>query len=296
MPRIREPAVAGVFYEADPEKLREQIEWCIKHPIGPGEVKLEREQDVTAVPIVISPHAGYIFSGPVAAHAFLELKKYNKPRTVIIAGPNHYGIGAPVAICEEGVWKTPFGEIEIDTEVARKLTKKCKMLEIDWYAFVREHSIEVQIPFLQYFFGNAFKIVPICLFYQEADVAECVGKAIGEVMKEYEPGEIIYVASTDWTHYEPHEVAVKKDMMAIEKVLQLDLKGFYETIMRYSISVCGYGAVGAAIVAAKTIGVKKVRLLKHATSGDVIRVKPEMYGELAFSDEVVGYAAIAFYL
>ncbi len=296
MQRVREPAVAGAFYEADREALIRQIEWCINHPIGPGKIEREKEPDVTTVPIVISPHAGYIFSGPVAAHSFLELSRYTQPKTVIIVGPNHYGIGAPVAIMNEGIWRTPLGEVEVDSEVARELLKICKILEVDWYAFIREHSLEVQIPFLQYFFNNKFKIVPICMFYQGSDAAEQLGHAIAEVMKMYKPGEIVLVVSTDWNHYEPHEVTVKKDMKAIEKVLELDLKGFYRVLSEYSISVCGYGPVGTAIVTAKEIGVKKVKLLKHATSGDVVRVNPEMYGELAYSDEVVGYAAIAFYL
>ncbi|NPB00626.1 MAG: AmmeMemoRadiSam system protein B [Crenarchaeota archaeon] len=294
--KIREPAVAGAFYEGTREGLIRQIEWCIMHPLGPGTTRKEKEPDVTAVPIVISPHAGYIFSGPIAAHSYVELNTYERPRTVIIAGPNHYGIGAPVAIMVEGVWRTPLGEVEIDTEIARELMRYCKILEPDWYAFMREHSLEVQLPFLQYFYNNSFKIVPICMFYQGIDAAEELGRAIARVISAREPGEIVYVASTDWNHYEPHEVTVKKDLKAIERVLELDLKGFYRVISEYSISVCGYGPVGASIVAARELGVKKVRLLKHATSGDVIKVYPELYGDLVYSDEVVGYASIAFYL
>ncbi len=296
MQRIREPAVAGAFYESTREGLLKQIEWCIKHPLGPGDIGKERDPEVKTIPIIISPHAGYIFSGPIAAHSYVELSKYVQPKTVIIVGPNHYGIGAPVAIMSEGVWKTPLGEVEVDAEIARELVKRCKILEVDWYAFIREHSLEVQLPFLQYFYNNKFKIVPICMFYQGSDAAEQLGHVIGEIMLEYGVGDVVLVISTDWNHYEPHDVTVKKDMKAIEKVLQLDLRGFYRVISEYSISVCGYGAVGTAIATALRLGVRKVRLLKHATSGDVIRVNPDMYGELVFSDEVVGYAAIAFYL
>jgi len=299
MTRIRPPAVAGSFYEADRDALVRQIEWCFKHPLGPGATP-SRSPDArySGAPIVVVPHAGYIFSGPVAAHAYAELYRYHDPEVVIIVGPNHYGVGAPVAIADEGVWKTPLGEVEVATDIAREIAKLCKSLEIDWYAFQREHSIEVQLPFLQYLYNGKFKIVPIALIYQEIDIAECVGRAIAEVMKRYGPGRIVLVASSDWTHYEPHEVAVRKDTKAIEKVLSLDLKGFYTVINQYSVSACGYGAVGIAIVTAREIGVKEVRLLKYATSGDVIKVQPELYGDLALlgSEEVVGYAAIAFYI
>ena len=294
--KIREPAVAGAFYEGTREGLIRQIEWCIAHPLGPGTTEKEREPDVVAVPIGIAPHAGYIFSVPIAAHTYVELNTYERPRTVIIAGPNHYGIGAPVAIMVEGIWRTPLGDVEVDTEIARELMRYCRVLEPDWYAFMREHSLEVQLPFLQYFYNAKFRIVPICMFYQGIDAAEELGRAIAKVIAAREPGEVVFIASTDWNHYEPHEVTVKKDLKAIERVLELDLKGFYRVISEYSISVCGYGPVGACIVAARELGVRKVRLLKHATSGDVIKVQPELYGDLIYSDEVVGYAAIAFYL
>ncbi len=299
MSRLRPPAVAGAFYEADRDALIRQIEWCFKHPVGPGALP-SKSPDVKykGVPIVVVPHAGYIFSGPVAAHAFAELYKYHDPEVVIIIGPNHYGIGAPVAIADEGVWRTPLGDIEVATDVAREIARICRSLEIDWFAFQREHSIEVQLPFLQYLYDTKFRIVPITLIYQEIDIAECIGKAIAEIMRRHGPGRVVLVASTDWTHYEPHEVAVKKDTKAIERVLNLDLKGFYTTLNQYSVSACGYGAVGAAIVAARELGVREVKLLKYATSGDVIRSQPELYGELALvaSEEVVGYAAIAFYM
>ncbi len=299
MTRIRPPAAAGTFYEAERDELVKRIEWCFKHPLGPGGLPSKSPNlQHRGVPIVVVPHAGYIFSGPVAAHAYAELYKYHDPEVVILIGPNHYGVGAPVAIADEGVWSTPLGEVKVEQHVARELVRLCRSLEVDWYAFQREHSLEVQIPFLQYLYDAKFRIVPITLLYQEIDIAECIGKAVAEVMRRYGPGRVVLVASSDWTHYEPHEVAVRKDSKAIERVLSLDLRGFYNILREYSVSACGYGAVGAAIVAARELGVREVKLLKYATSGDVIKVQPELYGDLALlaTEEVVGYAAIAFYI
>ena len=134
-------------------------------------------------------------------------------------------------------------------------------------------------------FGENVKIVPIVLLDQGIEVAQCLGEAIAKVIQEH-PGEVVYIASSDWNHYEPHDVTVKKDMMAIEKVLNLDTRGFYDVIARYDISVCGYGPVATAIEVAKRLGVKEVKLLKHATSGDTS----------GYYLETVGYAAIAFYI
>ena len=283
--RIRKPVVAGYFYEGSRDELIKRIEWCIKHELGPKEVIKQPRSEYKGVIAVISPHAGYVYSGPIAAHAFVEIYRFHNPKTFIIIGPNHYGIGAPIAIIDEGIWETPLGIVEIDTEIAREIRRLCKEVEIDWYALEKEHSIEVQIPFIQYLFGTNIKIVPICLMIQSIDVAQCLGKAIAEVIKSRSVGDVVLVASTDWNHYEPHEITVEKDMKAIEKVLQLDLKGFYDVIQRLDISVCGYGAVGTAIVVAKELNAKPV-LLKHATSGDTS----------GYYLEVVGYAAIAFYI
>ncbi len=283
--KVRKPVVAGYFYERDRDKLVQQIKWSIEHDLGPKEVVKKPREGYNAVPIGISPHAGYVYSGPIAAHIFAEIYRFHEPKTFIIAGPNHHGFGPPVAIVDEGVWETPLGSVEIDSDIARELRKKCNVVEIDYFAHEREHSIEVQLPFIQYFFKD-FKIVPITLLIQDLSIAKCLGKAIAEIIRERNLGEVIYIASTDWNHYEPHEVTVEKDMKAIEKVLNLDVDGFYDIIRRLDISVCGYGAVGTAIVAAREINVKDVKLLKHATSGDTS----------GYFLETVGYAAIAFYV
>lgn len=286
MVNIRKPAVAGYFYEANKDKLIEQIEWSIRHPLGPGQLVKKPREDYRAVPIVIVPHAGYIYSGPVAAMSFAEIYRFHEPRTFIIVGPNHYGIGSPVAIYPEGAWETPLGTLEIDSEVAKELMNRVKYLEPDTNAFVQEHSLEVQLPFIQYIFGNNVKIVPIILIRQTKEVARDLGNAIAEVISNHALGSVVYVASSDWNHYEPHEVTTEKDMKAIDPVLKLDEDSFYDIIERYDVSACGYGAIATAIIAAKRLNVKNVILLRHATSGDTS----------GYTLETVGYASIAFYL
>ena len=286
MVKVRKPAVAGAFYEADRDKLIKQIEWAISHPLGPGRLVKQPREGFRAVPIVIVPHAGYVYSGPVAAMSFAEIYRFHSPKTFILIGPNHYGIGAPVAIYPEGAWETPLGTLEVDSEVAKELMSKVKYLEPDTYAFIQEHSLEVQLPFIQYIFGNNVKIVPIIVWRQTKEVARDLGNAIAEIISSHELGSIVYVASSDWNHYEPHEITTEKDMKAIDPVLRLDEDSFFDVIERFDVSACGYGAIATAIVAAKRLGVKNVVLLRHATSGDTS----------GYTLETVGYASIAFYL
>lgn len=276
--------MAGYFYEATREKLIEQIQWCIKHPLGPGDLVKEPREGFRGVPVVVVPHAGYVYSGPIAALSFAEIYRFHDPEVFIIVGPSHYGIGAPVAIYPGDAWETPLGVIDVDKEVVQMIRRKAPFLELDAYAFEREHSLEVQIPFIQYIFPRA-RIVPIALWRQTLEVARGLGKAIAEVMKGSEPGSMVLVASSDWNHYEHHEITTEKDMRAINSVLRLDEEGLYEALSRYEVSACGYGAVATAIVAGKELGVREVRLLRHATSGDTSN----------YLLETVGYASIAMY-
>jgi hypothetical protein len=285
MGRVRAPAVAGYFYESSREKLIEQIEWCIKHPLGPGGLVKEPRGDFKGVPIIVVPHAGYVYSGPIAALSYAEIYRFHEPRVFVIVGPSHYGIGAPVAIYPGDAWETPLGTVEIDRDIVNALRRKVHFLELDTYAFEREHSLEVQVPFIQYMFPGA-RIVPIALWRQTLEVARDLGKAIADLMLNSTLGSIVLVASSDWNHYEHHEITTEKDMRVIDKVLRLDEEGFYESLSRYEVSACGYGAVATAIVAGKELKVREVRLLRHATSGDTG----------GYMLETVGYASIGFYL
>lgn len=280
--RIRKPAVAGYFYEATRDELIRRIEWTVSHELGPKSLRLQRLG--SEVIGAVAPHAGYVYSGPIAAWTYSALAGYGVPDALIIIGPNHYGVGAPIATMRSGVWETPLGRVEIDGELAGILMSKYKELEDDVYAHSREHSIEVQLPFVQHLFGEGPKIVPVTMWRQTLSASRELGRAIAAAIRDY--GRRVYViASSDFNHYEPHDVTVKKDEIAIERILKLDESGLFEVAERYNISICGLGPVGALIVAARELGYNNAVLLKHATSGDTS----------GYRDETVGYASILFY-
>lgn len=275
----RGPAVAGAFYPSSKILLKKQIEECFLHKIGPGKLPSRTQSEKKHPLALISPHAGYIYSGPVAAHGYLELDNRVKPKTVIVLGPNHYGVGTDVSIYPEGVWITPLGEVEIDSELAEQLVELSSIFSLDEISHIREHSIEVQLPFLQYVL-EGFAFLPICMLDQSMEAAVDIGRALSEVLRERR--DILLVASTDFSHYEPHDIAVKKDSIALEEIQQLDTEELYRVLREMDISMCGYGPVSAVIEAGRRLGATNAELLKYATSGDVT-------GDFS---SVVGYASL----
>jgi len=276
---MRRPTVAGAFYEGDALLLKGQIDWCYTHPHGPGRVSCTKVGKRSLVGLV-SPHAGYMYSGPVAAHGFAYMARDGKPASVIILGPNHTGIGSGVSITTSGKWLTPLGDVEVDGLLANAIKKTCDLIDVDAVAHAREHSIEVQLPFLQHLFNGQFGIVPICMMMQDERTSEEVGRAIAEAAAKKD---VVIIASTDFTHYEPQRSAVAKDRKAIDKILALDWRGLLRVIHDEDISMCGYGPVTAMLCAAKALGARKAMLLKYATSGDTA-------GPMS---QVVGYGSIA---
>ena len=228
---MRKPAVAGYFYESDEQLLKERIKWCYTHPIGPGRIpgKLGNKRSIKGL---ISPHAGYEFSGPVAAFSYLELAEDGLPETVLILCPNHTGMGSGLSTMTQGGWQTPLGEVPIDTEFARKLVDNYPLMDDEPSAHIQEHSCEVQLPFLQEL-GQDFKLVPICMMMQDLETSQELGGAIALTAQELGQ-DLVVIASTDFTHQMPHKVAVaqdKKVLDAIEKNgLQLLDSRFYNLI------------------------------------------------------------------
>ncbi len=278
----RSPAVAGQFYPADPDQLKETIEECFKHELGPGDVP-EVSSSPCEVPGAVVPHAGYQYSGPVAAHTYKTLAEAGTPETVVILGPNHTGMGTAVATMTSGRWKTPLGAVEIDSEFARELVEECGVVDDDLEAHVQEHSIEVQLPFLEYLYGDEFKFVPVCMAMHDLKTARELGEAIAKVAEDLDRN-VVVLASTDLTHYEPHDVAQEKDEKVIEKIVELDEQAMVEVVERHNVSMCGVGPTAATIVAVKELGAERGELLKYATSGDVTGDR----------SQVVGYAAVVF--
>ncbi len=285
-PEVRSPVVAGTFYPEDPDTLKKAIEESFLHTIGPGklpEVSTTRKRESSGY---VVPHAGYIYSGPVAAHSYYRIASEGCPDTFIIIGPNHTGYGALVSVYPGGKWSTPLGLVSVDEELARNIISNSSYAELDVGAHVDEHSIEVQLPFLQYLFGERFMIVPIVLALQTPDVARDLAKAIHDAATHL-GRDVVVLASSDFTHYEPHDIAMEKDLKAIGMIEKLDTNGFYNVLRELNVSACGPGGIMVAIEYTKLLYGEKARakLLKYATSGDTS----------GYKDAVVGYASIRFY-
>jgi AmmeMemoRadiSam system protein B len=281
MTKIRRPTQAGAFYEGNAESLKLQIENCFSHEPGPGKIPEVAETGARQIIGLVCPHAGYMFSGPVAAHAYYRLALDGKPDVVVIFGPNHTGYGSALAVMNEGFWRTPLGDVEVDAETANQIVRESRVIDVDESAHRLEHSIEVQLPFLQYLYGSQFKIVPICFLMQDLLSAREVGHAVAKVLADKNA---VIIASSDMTHYEPQESASKKDGLALGAVETMDEAKFYSTVETRHISTCGYGPIVALITAAKVLGAKEAKLLCYKTSGDII-------GDYS---SVVGYAAVCF--
>ena len=263
---VRKAAFAGDWYPGDPRRLRTALASYL------GEAAAE--EDVAGV---VAPHAGYMYSGHVAGAVY---RRVRIPETVVVLCVNHRGLGARAAIMGAGCWESPLGPVPIQEEFASDLKRRVSFLEEDASAHAREHSLEMQVPFLQY--RNAgVRLVPICL--QRLDYAECLtlGEGLADAIRAFkEP--VLLVASTDMTHFESEADAKRQDMLAIERVLEVDPPGLYETVTRHGISMCGFIPTTAVLCACKALGVKKGTLVRYATSGDVS-------GDYS---SVVGYAGI----
>jgi len=271
---MRKPVVSGMFYAGTPEGLKEQIEWCYKHELGPGVIPQVNSEGPREIVAVVVPHAGYPYSGPVAAHAYKELASDGIFDTAVIVGPNHTGYGSLVSVWTENSWKTPLGEVKIDEKLANNLLGE--VIKADEAGHRYEHSIEVQLPWLQHLYEK-LEIVPITMLAQDIETAREVGKAISKASNN-----IIVIASSDFTHYEPHSIATEKDKAMIEAILNLDEEELYKRRELLNSTMCGFGPVASAIVAAKEMGAKTANLLSYATSGDTT-------GDFS---QVVGYGSI----
>jgi len=277
----RPPAQSGTFYPDTEGALRTQIQQSFLHPLGPGAIPTipgTRNQNLLGL---IVPHAGYRYSGPVAAHSYYHQASAGIFESIIILGPNHTGLGSGVSTMTEGEWSTPLGDVPIDTDLAQEIVDTSHLVDVEDEAHRNEHSIEVQLPFLQFIYPRRFKFVPICMMLQDLQTSIEVGEAIAKAAENHRA---IVLASSDWTHYEPQEQAQSKDKQAIEEALQMNEKKFQEIIEERSVSACGYGPVTAMIHAAKLRGAKSGNLLSYQTSGDITGDK----------SAVVGYAAASF--
>ncbi|HSA58415.1 MAG TPA: AmmeMemoRadiSam system protein B [bacterium] len=251
---VRPPAVAGYFYPGEPLALELELDRCLKQATSAKS---------HAIAVVV-PHAGYKYSGAVAGEVYGRIKI---PGRAVILSPNHTGEGVPYALMIEGAWRTPLGDARIDVDLAARFQKNCPLLEEDAAAHQAEHSLEVQIPFVQRLKPD-FSFVPLTLSYIPFEKCSEVGRALARTIRET-PEPVLIIASSDLNHYQDQATTEAKDFAAIRRIEALDPQGLYETVRRERISMCGIIPVTVALVAALELGAKKAELVRHATSGDV---------------------------
>jgi len=263
---LRPAAVAGRFYPGDPDELRAAVNKFVSKPA-------EKRKAIAC----IVPHAGYMYSGMIAGQVYGALEI---PRKLLLIGPRHFPRGEALAILSEGAWSTPLGNAKIDEALAADLKHAFPSLREDEVAHSTEHSLEVQIPFLQALAPD-FEFVPVVLGTDRLETLELLGRAIAKVIAaQSEP--VLIVTSSDMNHYESDEITRVKDRLAIDKILELDARGLHDIVRSKEISMCGYAPAVAMLAAARELGATRAELIAYATSANVSGDR----------DWVVGYAGV----
>jgi hypothetical protein len=267
---LRLPAVAGRFYPSDPRELASVVrEYSQPDP----------KHESIPVRACLVPHAGYVYSGHVAGAVFARV---TLPQKIIVLGVRHYPRGEPAAILSSGAWRTPLGDAPIDEVLAAALMRECPLLREDSVAHSTEHSLEVQVPFLQVL-APGFSFVPVALGTVQFESLVTVGAALARLLGKAKE-DVLLVTSSDLNHYEDDATTRIKDGKAIDRLLALDARGLYDTCRNEEISMCGLGPAVAMLTALNALGAKKAELVKHATSADVSGDR----------SQVVGYAGLIF--
>ena len=269
----RRPAVAGQFYPADGSELAHLVERCFRDPRGPGEIPPPQRSSARRVRAAIVPHAGYEYSGAIAAHAYLRIAQDAPPQSVLILGVDHHGMSRGASLSERA-WLTPLGPTPVDQDLVRALAKL--PVEVDEGAHAHEHSIEVQLPFLEYVLPHP-KFVALEVGFGPYDFLEDVARVVRDAIA---GRDVLLVASTDFSHYVPPRTADRLDHLAIDAILARDARRLYDTVRRNDISMCGIAPTTVLLAATRDWPVE-ARLLRWGHSGEVAPMR-----------EVVGYAAI----
>ena len=286
MARVRDPAVAGRFYEASPERLTASLRDCFLHQLGPGSLPRAAADGPGRISALVSPHAGYMFSGPAAANGFAALAADGIPETVIILGPSHYSADRRAALSPADSWRTPLGEVALDTDLAGALLQS-ELIVADERPHRVEHSLEVQVPFLQFIYGERVpRICPICIrSHPMRALAQVIADArlVSQTIANAVGGRrAVIIASTDFSHQLPQASAERLDRMALDAILALDPVGLLNVVVDNNISMCGPVPVAIALAYCIARGGRDAKLLRYYTSGDII-------GERG---AVVGYASV----
>ncbi len=263
---VRMPTFAGQFYDGDPKRLTSQVEKYVD--------VTQPKKDCIGI---VSPHAGFMYSGPVAGAVYSRI---NIPETVLLIGPNHTGMGKRIALMSAGEWAIPSGSLTIDEDFASELSGRTGIVSEDSGAHLFEHSLEVQLPFI-YYFRDDTRIVPLTLMQLDIDDCRELGGIVAEAITAYK-GSVLIVASSDMSHYVTDDIARERDKLAIDMMLDIDPDGLYDVVKRNNISMCGFIPATVMLFAARQLGAETAELVKYSTSA-------EMSGDY---DHVVGYSGI----
>jgi AmmeMemoRadiSam system protein B len=262
----RQPAVAGQFYAGNSKQLRSDLAALIPEARG--------HHKVTGI---IAPHAGYVYSGSIAGRIYASIEI---PATVLILGPNHHGAGAGAALYPDGEWLTPLGPVVVNSRLNTLLQQHISLLRSDTLAHQFEHSLEVQVPFIQYLRPDV-TISAICLGHGGYDSVRKIGEGVAAAIRAY-GDDVLIVASSDMSHYESAESARRKDELALGRVLAFDPQGLLQVCKSEGITMCGVVPAAVMLVTAGELGVTQAELVAYGTSGDVT-------GD---NSQVVAYAAV----
>jgi len=279
MSGARSPIVAGMFYEADPDALRRQIQACFLQAPGPGQPPALDPGGPRSILGLVAPHAGLMYSGYAAAHAYLRLGQDGPVEVAVIFAPNHHGMGADNAVWADGIWEMPLGSVPVAADVADAILQAAPFASSDPLAHLHDHAVEVHLPFLQVLYGTAFAIVPIAMKHYQLRTCLALGEAIAQAVA---GRNAVVIASSDFSHYEPAGRARKQDESALEAIENLDPVELFRRVREQGITTCGYGPVAAMLAAAGRMGAAAAHTLAYTTSGDIT-------GDLS---RVVGYAAV----
>lgn len=282
---VREPAVAGMFYSRVSAELKKQVEVCFLGPGGPGVLPVVRPDGPRRILGLVSPHAGLMYSGSVAANAYLRLAEDGLPDVALILAPNHRSYYPSVALTDDLFWSTPLGELAVDQDLNLRIVSAFSQAMLAPHAHRAEHAVEVQLPFLQYIGDARVKIVPILIGgaarmeFGELEFVREFAEVLAGILADTDA---VLIASTDFTHYESASDAEKQDSRAIESILALDEQGLIENVENLDISMCGVLPTAVTISVCKRLGAVEARKLAYRNSGDTT-------GDYS---EVVGYAAL----
>ncbi len=272
---VRVHNFAGIeWYDHEKDQLNKKIEWCFKHKVGPGKLPQAPEipKKINSLLGIVSPHAGYSCSGPHASHGYLEISQHKNIHSVVVLGTNHTGMGSPTSLFPKGEWQTPLGSIEIDDELHDQFSQGIKDSKndigfaIETDAHIEEHSIDNQLPFLQYSIQNEFKLLPIVMWDHSLKTCQIIANTLSEI-KKTNGDKVLIVASSDFTHYLSPSEAQRRDQQVLLNLIDFDLETAVRTQKSLKASICGFGPIVTLFAVGKQINMTKCEVLAYGHSG-----------------------------